>query len=116
MLAKPSRVKHCRKCEVSDFIAFSDAVKMHENISSGCYAMPPMELGAKVPVSVPAANQFDPVLFCREKCKSQNQFFVLFKSQTKCQCVPKVPLGGKFLFRIRTIKNKQAIPFIFHFS
>ena len=70
---------------------------MPENLSSGCYAMPPTELGSKVPVAVPAANQVDPVLFCREKCKSLNQFFVLFKNQTKCQCVPKVPLGGEYL-------------------
>ncbi len=81
---------------------------------SGCYAMPSIELNttlknnvAIATVLIPSNSKNDPAAFCRDRCiKLQNQYFVLLETQTKCQCVPRVPLGG----------NCIIINLFFHFK
>ena len=74
---------------------------------SGCYAMPSIEVNTTLKsgtpigtVLVPWTSKSDPATFCRDRCSSklQNQYFVLLETQSKCQCVPKVPLGGNYHF------------------
>jgi hypothetical protein len=50
---------------------------------------------SKGTVLVPATSKTDPAAFCRDRCKLLGNFyFILLEILTKCQCVPKVPLGG----------------------
>jgi hypothetical protein len=68
--------------------------------------MPSIEVNTTLKNNVPIgtiliswASKSDPAAFCRDRCsKLQNQNFVLLENQTKCQCVPNVPLGGNISY------------------
>ena len=61
---------------------------------SGCYAMPSGDVIKEYPVST-AAGFLDPINFCQTQCATKKYHYYSLKVNKTCQCIDKVPLGGK---------------------
>ncbi len=59
-------------------------------IAEGCYAQPPEEYAVGKVEEVPAADMTDPILYCRELCRTENSHYFNMDTNTTatyCHCI-----------------------------
>ena len=61
---------------------------------SGCYSMPSGDVIKEYPVST-TSGFLDPINFCQTQCATKKYHYYSLRVNKTCQCIDKVPLGGK---------------------